>query len=96
MGRKRFGGDFQLLFRLLKAGLFIVAVSVLSGLFLVFEFTSSDLYTCLLAFLPTGWGILLVTNCDKHLMENQNDNSPVFENPQNIPRFSKLTLLHRG
>ena len=90
MGRKRFGGDFQLLFRLLKAGLFIVAVSVLSGLFLVFNFNSSDLYTCLLAFLPTGWGILLVTNCDKHLiMENQNDNSPVSENHQNTPLLSK-------
>ena len=72
MGRKRFGGDFQLLFRLLKAGLFVIGVSILSGLFLVFDFTSAVLFTCLLAFLPTGWGILQVkTKCYNYLMQEK-------------------------
>lgn len=65
MGRQRFGADFQLLFRLLKAGLFLVSLSILAGLFFVFAFTFSDLFICLLAFLPTGWALLQISQACK-------------------------------
>ncbi|KAJ8567931.1 hypothetical protein K7X08_020653 [Anisodus acutangulus] len=59
MGRRRFGTDFQLMFRILKALLFLGFVSVMTVLF-VCGLTISDLFAAILAFVPTGWGILLV------------------------------------
>ncbi|KAK4369088.1 hypothetical protein RND71_012880 [Anisodus tanguticus] len=58
MGRRRFGTDFQLMFRILKALLFLGFVSVMTVLF-VCGLTISDLFAAILAFVPTGWGILL-------------------------------------
>lgn len=60
MGRWKFSTDFQLLFRFLKALLFLAFMSVMTVLFVVFGLTISDLFACLLAFLPSGWAILLV------------------------------------
>ncbi|XP_049412807.1 callose synthase 7-like isoform X1 [Solanum stenotomum] len=60
MGRRRFGTDFQLMFRILKALLFLGFVSVMTVLFVVCGLTLSDLFAAILAFVPTGWGILLI------------------------------------
>lgn len=60
MGRRRFGTDFQLMFRILKALLFLGFVSVMTVLFVVCGLTLSDLFVAILAFVPTGWGILLI------------------------------------
>ncbi|XVF60760.1 hypothetical protein PTKIN_Ptkin08bG0074200 [Pterospermum kingtungense] len=60
MGRRRFGTDFQLMFRILKALLFLGFMSVMTVLFVVGGLTISDLFACILAFLPTGWAILLI------------------------------------
>lgn len=60
MGRRRFGTDFQLMFRILKALLFLGFVSVMTVLFVVCGLTISDIFAALLAFLPTGWGLLLI------------------------------------
>ncbi|KAK4714557.1 hypothetical protein R3W88_020464 [Solanum pinnatisectum] len=60
MGRRRFGTDFQLMFRILKALLFLGFVSVMTVLFVVCGLTISDLFAAILAFVPTGWGILLI------------------------------------
>lgn len=60
MGRRKFGTDFQLMFRILKALLFLGFLSVMTVLFVVCELTLTDLFASLLAFLPTGWAILLV------------------------------------
>lgn len=68
MGRQRFGADFQLLFRLLKAGLFLVCVTILAGLFFVLHFKMNDLVTSLLAFLPTGWALLQIAQACKPLV----------------------------
>lgn len=62
MGRRRFGTDFQLMFRILKALLFLGFVSVMTVLFVVCGLTISDLFAAILAFVPTGWGILLVSS----------------------------------
>ncbi|KAM1010652.1 callose synthase 7-like isoform X1 [Malus sylvestris] len=60
MGRRRFGTDFQLMFRILKALLFLGFMSVMTVLFVVFGLTISDLFAAILAFLPTGWALLLI------------------------------------
>ncbi|XP_059281975.1 callose synthase 7-like [Lycium ferocissimum] len=60
MGRRRFGTDFQLMFRILKALLFLGFVSVMTVLFVVCGLTITDLFAAILAFVPTGWGILLI------------------------------------
>lgn len=61
MGRRKFGTDFQLMFRILKALLFLGFMSVMTVLFVVCGLTVSDLFAAILAFLPTGWAILLVS-----------------------------------
>ncbi|MCL7041145.1 hypothetical protein MKW94_007153 [Papaver nudicaule] len=60
MGRRRFGTDFQLMFRILKGLLFLSFVSVMTVLFVVCNLTISDLFAGLLGFMPTGWSILLI------------------------------------
>ncbi|XP_021300707.1 callose synthase 7-like [Herrania umbratica] len=60
MGRRRFGTDFQLMFRILKALLFLGFMSVMTVLFVVCGLTISDVFAAILAFLPTGWALLLI------------------------------------
>ncbi|KAL0732397.1 hypothetical protein Bca4012_008606 [Brassica carinata] len=60
MGRRKFGTDFQVMFRILKALLFLGFLSVMTVLFVVCGLTISDLCASFLAFLPTGWAILLI------------------------------------
>lgn len=60
MGRRKFGIDFQLMFRILKALLFLGFMSVMTVLFVVCGLTISDLFAAMLAFMPTGWSLLLI------------------------------------
>ncbi|GLJ07080.1 hypothetical protein SUGI_0057310 [Cryptomeria japonica] len=60
MGRRRFSAEFQLMFRLLKGLLFIGFMSVLTILFVVCGLTLADLSACVLAFMPSGWGLLQI------------------------------------
>ncbi|KAJ4841509.1 Callose synthase 7 [Turnera subulata] len=60
MGRRKFRTDFQLMFRILKALLFLGFMSVMTVLFVVCGLTISDLFAAILAFLPTGWALLLI------------------------------------
>ncbi|KAI3881502.1 hypothetical protein MKX03_035580 [Papaver bracteatum] len=60
MGRRRFGTDFQLMFRILKGLLFLGLVSVMTVLFVVCGLTVSDVFAGMLGFLPTGWALLLI------------------------------------
>lgn len=61
MGRRRFGTDFQLMFRILKALLFLGFLSTMTVLFVVCALTVSDLFAAILAFMPSGWAIILVS-----------------------------------
>lgn len=61
MGRRKFGTDFQVMFRILKALLFLGFLSVMTVLFVVCGLTIADVCASFLAFLPTGWAILLVS-----------------------------------
>ncbi|KAH7566057.1 hypothetical protein JRO89_XS08G0076000 [Xanthoceras sorbifolium] len=68
MGRKKFSADFQLMFRLLKLFLFIGAVVALVLLFVFLELTVGDIFQALLAFLPTGWAIVQISQACRPLM----------------------------
>ncbi|CAH1454599.1 unnamed protein product [Lactuca virosa] len=57
---KRFGTDLQLMFRILKAFLFLVFLSLMTVLFIVCGLTISDIFVAFLAFVPTGWAFILI------------------------------------
>ncbi|OMO56217.1 Glycosyl transferase, family 48 [Corchorus olitorius] len=61
MGRKTFSADFQLMFRILKLFLFIGCVVLIAMLFYFLDFTVGDIFQSLLAFMPTGWALLQIS-----------------------------------
>ncbi|XP_035551340.1 callose synthase 5 [Juglans regia] len=61
MGSKLFSADFQLMFRLMKLVLFIGCVFTVFVLFTVVNLTVGDIFASLLAFLPTGWALLQIS-----------------------------------
>lgn len=61
MGRRRLSANFQLLFRLIKALVFLTLLSVFIILIALPHMTLRDIIVCILAFMPTGWGLLLVS-----------------------------------
>ncbi|CAN8270758.1 unnamed protein product [Cochlearia groenlandica] len=69
MGRKKFSADFQLMFRLLKLFLFIGFVVIVGMLFHFLKLTVGDIMQSLLAFLPTGWALLQISQVGKQLMK---------------------------
>lgn len=60
MGRKTFSADFQLMFRLVKVFLFLGTVAILVSMFVLLGLTVGDIFTSLLAFMPTGWAFIQV------------------------------------
>ncbi|KAJ3680407.1 hypothetical protein LUZ60_016685 [Juncus effusus] len=60
VGRRRFSANFQLVFRLFKFLIFVTFVSILITLIALPHMTFQDIIICILAFMPTGWGILLI------------------------------------
>nr|WJO13371.1 callose synthase 7 [Lilium hybrid cultivar] len=69
MGRRRFGTDFQLMFRILKGLLFLGFVSVMTVLFVVCGLTIADVFASVLGFMPTGWSILLIGQSCRPLLK---------------------------
>jgi len=61
MGREKFVTRFQLVFRILKGIVFLVLISLLVLLFVGFDLAVTDVGASILAFIPTGWFILLVS-----------------------------------
>ncbi|ONM41651.1 Callose synthase 7 [Zea mays] len=60
MGREKFVTRIQLVFRILKGIVFLVLIGLLVLLFVGFDLAVSDVGASILAFIPTGWFILLV------------------------------------
>ncbi|XP_050252355.1 callose synthase 1-like isoform X2 [Quercus robur] len=58
IGRRRLSAKFQLLFRLIAGLISLVFVSVFISLIAVPHLTLQDIIVCILAFVPTGWGLL--------------------------------------
>ncbi|XP_057527023.1 callose synthase 7-like isoform X2 [Amaranthus tricolor] len=69
MGRRRFATDFQLMFRILKGLLFLGFLSVMTVLFTVCNLTIVDVFASILAFLPTGWAMLLIGQACRGLLK---------------------------
>ncbi|TVU12311.1 hypothetical protein EJB05_45949, partial [Eragrostis curvula] len=69
MGRKKFSADYQLMFRLLKLFLFMGSVGTLAMLFIFLHLTVSDIFASFLAFAPTGWAILQISQASKPVVK---------------------------
>lgn len=67
VGRRKFSASFQLVFRLIKGLIFLTFVSILVTLIALPHMTAQDIVVCILAFMPTGWGLLLVSEYHFHL-----------------------------
>lgn len=61
VGRRRLSADFQLLFRLIKGSIFLTFLATFIILIAVAKMTIKDIVVCILAVMPTGWGLLLVS-----------------------------------
>ncbi|XP_057540291.1 putative callose synthase 8 isoform X2 [Amaranthus tricolor] len=70
IGRHWLSANHQFLYRLFKACLFLAVVSTIISLSLVFDLSILDLVVCCLAFLPTGWGLILIAQTLRPLIEN--------------------------
>jgi hypothetical protein len=62
VGRRRLSADFQLVFRLIEGSIFITFLAILIILIAVAKMTIKDIIICILAVMPTGWGMLQVSN----------------------------------
>ncbi|XLU95279.1 hypothetical protein S245_009631 [Arachis hypogaea] len=69
MGRKKFSADFQLMFRLLKVLLFIGSIVALVLMFNLLSLTVQDILRSLLAFLPTGWALIQISQACRPLVK---------------------------
>ncbi|CAI0440651.1 unnamed protein product [Linum tenue] len=69
VGRRRFSANFQLVFRLIKGLIFISFMSILVTLIALAHLTVQDIVLCILAFMPTGWGMLLIAQACKPVVQ---------------------------
>ncbi|KAL1323213.1 callose synthase 3 [Arachis ipaensis] len=65
VGRRKFSANFQLVFRLIKGLIFLTFVSILVTLIALPHMTMQDIVVCILAFMPTGWGLLQIAQALK-------------------------------
>lgn len=68
-GRQRLSAEFQLVFRLLKGGLFVGGVALLIILFTVGDLSIRDLFTSALAFLPSGWALIQISQASRNIVK---------------------------
>ncbi|XP_058179707.1 callose synthase 3-like [Rhododendron vialii] len=68
VGRRRFSATYQLVFRLIKALIFLTFITVLILLIALPHMTLKDIIVCILAFMPTGWGLLLIAQALRPLV----------------------------
>ncbi|XP_073011605.1 callose synthase 3-like [Typha latifolia] len=68
-GRQRFSAHYQLVFRLIKGLIFMTFLSIIIILIAIPRMTVLDMFVCILAFMPTGWGLLLIAQACKPLVE---------------------------
>ncbi|GLU19453.1 hypothetical protein SLE2022_357040 [Rubroshorea leprosula] len=68
VGRRRFSASYQLVFRLIKGMIFLTFISILVTLIALPHMTIQDIIVCILAFMPTGWGMLLIAQALKPLV----------------------------
>ncbi|RWR90536.1 Glycosyl transferase [Cinnamomum micranthum f. kanehirae] len=69
VGRRKFSADYQLVFRLIKGLIFLTFISILIILIVLPHMTAQDIVVCLLAFMPSGWGLLLIAQACRPLIK---------------------------
>ncbi|XP_056169325.1 callose synthase 3-like [Syzygium oleosum] len=69
VGRRKFSAKFVLVFRLINGLIFLAFVAILVTLIALWHMTMQDIMVCILAFMPTGWGMLLIAQACKPLVE---------------------------
>lgn len=62
VGRQYLSASYQFTFRLFKALLFLGATATVVALSIICDLSMRDLVVCCLAFLPTGWGLIMVSS----------------------------------
>lgn len=82
--RMRLSENFNLLFRLIKG--VILFVSLLVILKALSHMTVQDIVVCFLTFIPTGWGLLLVSKTIYHSLY-------IFSSNWIIPPYLQLNIL---
>ncbi|KAL5719463.1 Callose synthase 3 [Ranunculus cassubicifolius] len=68
VGRRKFSADFQLVFRLIKGLIFLTFLAILITLVALPHMTVQDIIVCILAFMPSGWGLLLIAQACRPLV----------------------------
>ncbi|KAL4347308.1 hypothetical protein GQ457_17G019710 [Hibiscus cannabinus] len=68
-GRMKFSADFQLMFRLLKLLMFVGCIVTISMLFYLLDLTIGDIFQSILAFVPTGWALLQMSQACRTLVK---------------------------
>ncbi|CDP06081.1 unnamed protein product [Coffea canephora] len=69
LGRKYFSANYHLVFRLFKALIFLGVLATIITLSIICDLSFKDLVVCCLAFLPTGWGLILVAQAVRPKIE---------------------------
>ncbi|XP_024028224.1 putative callose synthase 8 [Morus notabilis] len=70
IGRQKLSANYQLLFRLFKAILFITVLAIIITLSRICQLSLRDLIVCCLAFLPTGWGLIMIAQAVRPKIED--------------------------
>ncbi|KAI6687102.1 hypothetical protein NL676_023930 [Syzygium grande] len=70
MGQQQFSAKYHFYYRLFKAFLFLGVLSIIVILSIVCKLSLMDIIVCCLAFLPTGWGLILVGQAVRPKIEN--------------------------
>ncbi|KAK4851376.1 hypothetical protein QYF36_014627 [Acer negundo] len=70
MGRQQFSANYHLVFRFFKAFLFLGILSTIISLSVVCQLSFKDIIVCCLAFLPTGWGLILIAQAVRPKIED--------------------------
>ncbi|KAF7836581.1 putative callose synthase 8 [Senna tora] len=70
MGRQLFSANYQLGFRFFKAFLFVGVLSIIITLSIICELSLMDLFVCCLAFMPTAWGLILISQAVRPKIEH--------------------------
>ncbi|XP_074325305.1 callose synthase 3-like isoform X1 [Apium graveolens] len=68
VGRRKFSANFQLVFRMINGVIFIISVAVLITLVVIVNMQFRDIVVCILALMPSGWGLLLIAQALKPLV----------------------------
>lgn len=87
--------NFQLLLRFIQGLSFLLALAGLAVAVALSDLSITDIFACILAFLPTGWGILCVSFLILVLIINSLEVFPLTNSPTYCTHFLKINTAAR-